>query len=157
MLELNLGAIGADDQFVPLSRRIATVVALLVASLVGLVATRVAGAQEEHSRVSPQPVPGLATAARSEGTQGAIYRALPRRPEDPESEASRNISVAVPVVPRLQALPGLCTAFLGSAEHAKNGKPFDVLIGATGGTPTATTAWCRTYLTLWQEGKTGQH
>lgn len=151
-----MGAIGADDQFVPLSRRSAAVVALILASLAGLVATRAAVAQEDRTRASAQSVPPLSTVRRSDSAPRTTYRTQAGRPGDQDSQASVDISVAVPVVPRLQALPGLCTAFVGTAEHAKNGYAFEMLIGATGGNAAATTAWCETYLTLWQEGKTGE-
>lgn len=140
----------------PFSRRSAAVVALVLASPAGFAATRAAGAQEDHHPANARPVPGLVTAGRNDSTQRLIHRTPTRRPGDPELEASGTISIAVPVVPSLQALPGLCTAFLKSNSGSENGSVFQVLIGATGGNAAATTAWCETYLTLWQEGKTGQ-
>jgi hypothetical protein len=51
----------------------------------------------------------------------------------------------------------LCQVFLASNDQGKQGHEFHVLLGATGGNAAATTVWCTTYLTLWQEGKTGAH
>ena len=131
-------------------------VALTFASLVGLVSTRTADALENHQRAKDRSVPALSTAAPSVSTPSAINPTRAKRPGDPEPGPSGNISVAVPVVPRLQALPSLCTAFLNSDIGGKNGSVFQVLIEATGGNAATTVAWCETYLTLWKEGKTGE-
>lgn len=59
---------------------------------------------------------------------------------------TQNIAVTVPAVPPQRALPGLCRAFLASNSHGKSGAEFKVLVGATGGTISSTTAWCKQYL-----------
>lgn len=71
-----------------------------------------------------------------------------------EMSPEGNLDVSVPPVPSQRALPGLCRAFLRSDEQAKRGNAFEVLVGATGGNLTATSAWCATYLTLWTERET---
>jgi hypothetical protein len=68
--------------------------------------------------------------------------------------AGSDVSVVVPPIPSPQALPGLCVALLaqGDSEAPTSsiaGSPaLRVLIGATGGSVAASTAWCHDYLKI---------
>jgi hypothetical protein len=53
------------------------------------------------------------------------------------------LEVAVPRVPSEHALKGLCVAYLAGA---RSGTEIGILVGATGGTHDATSAWCHNYL-----------
>ena len=130
----------------PFSRRNAALVALVVPALVVLVATRAAGAQLKQLRteasapiVHPAPNPRVAHLSGNSAGSGD-------RSDRPPSVPSGNVAVNIPVVPRPAALLGLCTAFLASDEHGREGTAFQILVGATGGSPTATATWCQSYL-----------
>ena len=61
-------------------------------------------------------------------------------------QSQGDLEVVVPPAPRGDTIPGLCRAFLQSAD--RGGAEFRILVGATGGTDGATTAWCQHYLSL---------
>ena len=132
----------------PFCRRTAFVLAPLVAALAG--AGGVASAEQAH--------PGSHRGSVFESTSGQSQTGKGSRPvpSHPTDMPTGNVAVAVPLLPNLHSLPGLCQGFLASDKQGKQGHEFQVLLGATGGNAAATMAWCETYLTLWQEGKTGE-
>ena len=104
---------------------------------------------------------GRGSARQSRGASGAAAAEGPETPTtslaSQPTPSAGNLSVYIPQVPSQHSLPGLCIAYLSSYDEGRNGKAFEVLVGATGGNPASTTVWCTNYLTLWQEGKTGEH
>ena len=113
----------------------------LLAASVGVGAAGAAGGPGDDRYRSVPPAPSGVPTASTTGFGGG-------------APAAGGISVAVPEVPPLRALPGLCRAFLrtpgGEGHGPVSGYPADlrVLMGATGGTVASTGSWCRTFLAL---------
>lgn len=144
-LPLNSCRYCADCTFVVARFRSVLLVAGLVGGVHVLVSTGTATA-DPRARANAHELPKGSSAASGQSSPATT------QPEIPDG----NLLVSVPPVPNPDALPGLCHAYLKSDERSKGGHQFQVLIGATGENLTATTAWCETYLSLWQEGKTGR-